>query len=536
MPRLSQNSKSNTDPKKKKTIKTPKKEVKKRSVKKEEPESLKPTKKAKPVIVDIIKDDEDDTYVLNDYSGRSGAFEYPDFKEEAEEVREQVESYAKETFAGDLDSQKKFFAELGSEIENRKKELEEKEELADQFSEENLIELFDEEGTVESAKKHPMKIGLYRRFVWRFLFVVAFLALLVSYFSFSKLSIDIVPKGEIINDSLQLKVSGATTSLQTIDGPQIIKGEVREVLVNAEADFLASGEEYAGEAISGKVKIINNYSRNQSLIASTRLLSPDNKIFRIKETVSVPAGGERWVEIYVEKPSREFAINPTTFTIPGLWVGLQDKIYAKSEEAFVFEEKKEMYVRPSDIAAAEKGIKDEVAKKLELIIKDEIAYLEKSGAKMTAVYLAGNEVKIEIDAKADDKVTQFKAKASGNANIVFFSKDDVEKLAIARVKSRISDEKELAEFDSSAIVYNLVEILPSTKEAIVQASFSGKMLVKGGDDVIERESLLNLSAEQISAYLREQPEVKDFTLNFSPAFIKKAPRLVDRIEINLINE
>ncbi len=536
MPRQSQNSKPSSDAKKKKSSKVVKKEVKKKVSKKEESDSLRPVKKAKPVIVDIIKDEDDNRYALNDYSGRSGAFEYPDFKEEAEEVSEQVESYVEETFSGDIDSQKKFFEELSSEIEERKKELDEKSAEENDFSDEKLLELFDdEEEGGEHKRKRQIKIGLYRRFVWRFVFVVAFLALLVSYFSFSKLSIDVIPKSEAINDSLQLKVSTSSSTLQTIDGPQIVRGQIKNVSVSAESEFSASGEEYGGEAISGRVKIINNYGKSQSLIATTRLLSPDNKIFRIKDTISIPAGGEVWVDIYVDKPNRDFAIKPTTFTIPGLWVGLQDKIYAKSEEAFVFEEKKEMYVRPSDIAAAENGIKDQIAKELEVMISDELASFKNSGQNMTAVYSANDDVKIEIEAKADDKVAKFKAKASGSADIVFFPKSEIENLALMKIKSRISDEKELSEFNSGDIAYSLIEIL-SPEEALVQALFAGKMIVKGGNDVIDRESIINLNAEQIAAYLREQPAVKDFKLNFSPKFIKKAPRLVDRIEVRLVNE
>jgi hypothetical protein len=535
MPRSSQNSKSDRDIKKKKPVKELKKEIKKKTPKKEiaktktpSSSSIKPQKKARPIIVDIISDDYDNQENgLDDYAGRSGAFEYPDFRDEAN-----LENQNRD----EIDNQKKFFAELGSEIENRKKDLE-NEDLAEDFSEDNLIDLFEDEEIIKKKKKQrPTKVSLYRRFVWRFIFVVTFLALLVFYFSFSKLTIDIIPKGETVNDSIQLKISTASTSIQTISGPQIIKGEIRKVSVTAEEEFSASGEEYAGEAISGKVKIINNYGKSQSLIASTRLLSPDNKIFRIKETISIPAGGEKWADIYVENPSRDYAISPTTFTIPGLWVGLQDKIYAKSEEAFIFEEKKDMYVRPSDIVAAEKGINDEISKKIEQIISDEISYFENSGLKMEALYLIDDNINIEIEAKADDKLSKFPVKASAFARIVFFSKEEAENLASIKIKSRVSDGKELIEFNQDGLAYSLIEILEGEEEAIISASFSGKMVLKGGDDALNKESLVNLNAEQISAYLRNQDEIKDFKLHFSPAFIKKAPRLVDRIKINLLQE
>lgn len=555
--------------------KSEKNDDKKKAIKKESTKnikSLKPEKKAKPVIVDIINDDEEDTLDVFRSSAPVDIFaeEFNDENSDDNDLIAAAEKMFKvnnETINEDeigvvskkaelrlqeeeIDNQKKFFQELSLEIENRKKE-ETKKDLESNFNEENLVDFFAEDlvddDFVKNKKEKKGKeqgikqrsIGLYSRFVWRFFLVVGFLAALVFYLSFSKLNIKITPKSETLNENMLLKVSAlenenALSGL--LDPRENLFGEVQDFSLSFEQEFPASGEEFVGEAVSGRVKIINNYSRAQALVVTTRLLSPDNKLFRIKDAVNVPAGGEVWVDVYVDKPSREFAINPTTFTIPGLWVGLQDQIYAKSEEAFVFEQKKEKYIRASDIAGAKTVIYDEFLKRLEADIEKEKEILNYNGEDWGSVYLLDSNINIQEDSKVDTKVENFKVSISGQAKVAFFRKNDLANLALGKLNLLIPDDKELVEFNSSQIILNFETYDEKSNTATVKASFSGKMILKSDEEPVKRESLINLDESQIVTYLQSQPEVKSFELKFYPGFVKKAPRLVDRINIELIKE
>jgi hypothetical protein len=513
-------------------------------------------KKAKTVPVDIISDDLSpiaaavpNSKPITSFDPRSD-FSYPDFKEEtaAPEINDLdidsedgEEASVKESLLtpiDEIDNQKKFFADLNSEIVSRQKGFTATGDLKNE--EKQLLDLFEEDGKEGGGAKKTdrPRIGLYRRFVWRFVFVVAFLALLVLYISFSKLTINIVPKGEALNESLLLKVSSATSSPDSLVDPrEALSGEVEEIPIVVEKTFSASGEEFASETISGRVKIINNYNKNQALVATTRILSPDNKLFRIKDAVNVPAGGEVWADIYVEKPSRDLAINPTTFTIPGLWAGLQDKIYAKSETAFVFAEDNTKYVKASDISLAEKEIGDEFSTKMTAEIETARKAANVDGrSEKVAVYLPEQAMSISDGAKIDDRVASFSAKASGTVRVVFFSKAEVEKLALNKLNLLIPDGKKLLEFDPNNIVYSFESYDEESGAATIKVTFSGKMVLKGGEEVFDKASLVNLNSEQIKTYLRDQPDVNSFELKFYPSFVKRAPRLVDRIQINLLSE
>ena len=521
--------KKNTSAKKDVSRKTEAKATKKTVTKvASQKEEINPaSSRAKSIVVDVIEDDV-----------------------ELEETKSEIpqEPIKFENFSGagaeDLDSQKKFFQELRDETKINVG-AENNNALETQGSEDkevqDLLDLFEDEATghKEIKKTHnTRRLNLYTNFVWKFLLIVVLLVVFVGYFSFSKLIIDIVPKNETLNESLLLKISSDANGIRLLSDPrENVSGLDMEIPISLSRNFPTSGEEFVGEDISGRVKIINNYSRPQALVATTRLLSPDNKLFRIKEAVNVPAGGEVWVDIYVEKPSRDLAISPTTFTIPGLWVGLQDMIYAKSEENFIFEQKKEKYVRASDLAAAEQEMGDALLKELVLKIEKEKENLElESGKKFAYVYSRDTETIISADAKEEDKKEDFNVKAEANFRVIFLAKEEAEKLAYGKLNLLIPSGKELMDFNPDNIIYSLESFNTDDNTATIKSTFSAKMMLKAEGEVVKKDSLVNLNAEQISSYLSAQPEIKSFSLKFQPSFIKTAPRLVDRIKINLVED
>jgi hypothetical protein len=518
----------------KKIVKKPVKKIEPKVGLKAEPKKavVSPVKKAKPVIIDVIEDDDGESDVVNssnffsDASLAKSDFLAPRSNTQNDEENtyvpikrdeQQIVNDEPTIIIEDTDIQKKFFSDLVSEIKTKN---------------ENAGALFNDRFDLENKKPitAPKKsLGLYRRLAWKFLIMVGLLALLVLYFSFSKLTILITPEVEKMSDTLFMKVSGemATTTEEINDSREKVSGSVNEVEIEVEKKYEATGEESLGENLSGKVIIVNNYIKSQQLIATTRLLSSDNKLFRIKEAVNIPAGGKVEVEIYADEISADMAIPPSHFTIPGLWVGLQDKIYAESETAFTYGKKLQRYVTDPDIQSAKQDINALILKKAEesksLRVQDEVLYqvLESSD--------------IQVSAKAGDKVSEFTLRAKTKVAMVSFSKEEAARLASAKLNILVPDDKELAEFKSENLVYTFENYDEKNKTASIKASFYGFMILKSNANIIDRSRLVNLNAEQIDAYLGDYPEIGNYELQFYPSFVKRAPNLVDRIEVKIKN-
>lgn len=476
-----------------KTIKPKKKPVKKVVL-------ASKNKKTKKVIVDIIEDD--------DLANKNFADTAENIKEREEKIYKSLvsEKYEAEPIPSDLDSQKKFFSQLAKETNANKVKNNSSEKFVDQ----------------EEKGVRPKQVGLYRKLVWKFLIATAILLAIVFYFSFSKLTLEISPRGEVLNNSLFLKVAKDNISENDNDPRTLILGDVSNTSSSLERVYPASGEEFGAEELNGQVRIINKNNKSQVLVATTRVLSADNKMFRIKDAVNVPAGGEVLVDIYSDKPSQEMAIGPTTFTIPGLWVGLQDKIFARSDKEFTYLKKVKKFVKQTDIENATKDINERLLSNASSSV---------SNNDNIQLYSVGDNTKITFSAKAGDIKDEFSAKIQSNIVVVSFPKEQAIKLVSAQLKLLVPDEKELIEFKPENIIYTLDSFDSQTNTATVKATFSGVMALKADSTVINREQLVNLTKAQIDNYLKDFPEIKSYELKFYPPFIQKAPSLVDRISI-----
>jgi hypothetical protein len=194
-------------------------------------------------------------------------------------------------------------------------------------------------------------IKLYKNIAYFFIFLVVILLGSLSYFSFKQVEIVLIPNQERKSSNLIFDIYDETSDPGDNTS---IKGIVREIKVDASDTYETSGSEVIGKEVVGEVTIYNNYTQNQPLVATTRLLTPDSKLFRIAETVNVPAGGSVEVQIYADNPDPDLAVGPTKFSIPGLWAGLQEKIFAESTEDTVYRQKVKKYVIEADFDEAKK--------------------------------------------------------------------------------------------------------------------------------------------------------------------------------------
>lgn len=59
------------------------------------------------------------------------------------------------------------------------------------------------------------------------------------------------------------------------------------------------------------------------------------------------------------------------------------------------------------------------------------------------------------------------------------------------------------------------------------------MVLKEDTEIIDKKQLVNLNRDQLENYLKTFPEIKNYELNFFPSFINRAPRLPERIKIEI---
>lgn len=478
---------------------------------------IKPKKLAQSIPVEVAEDNFN-AAAFNDFLSAKDEAGL-DFSEE-EGLETHPEQVYRRPEREDLDKQGKFFRELASEAHlGQEKDV----------NNNSLLPSKNDDLDSSDSGHFRKSSNLYRHLVIKFVLAVGVLALIVAYFSFSKLTVLITPKTEHVGATLEFDVVNPDSELTAEDGGgnPIISGKVVEITLGDSKNYPAGGEELAGEEIIGKVKLINNYNKNQPLVATTRLLSPDNKLFRIKEAVNIPAGGSVEVEIYADNPGPEMAIAPTRFSIPGLWAGLQDQIYAESQEKFVFQHKIKKYIKPSDLDLATKDMASH------LLAQAQRQIMEQVGDDQLVVFAEDpTRGSSTFDSKSGDVKEDFNLSATSTIVFAYFPRQTAEEMLAAKLKLSVPDDKDLIASDRLP-TYTFLTYNPGSNTVSVRAEFNGLMALKGDAGIIDRAKLINLSRQQIEEYLDNFPEISSYELKLTPSFIDKAPSLVDRISVKI---
>ncbi|PLX21838.1 hypothetical protein C0584_01915 [Candidatus Parcubacteria bacterium] len=255
-------------------------------------------------------------------------------------------------------------------------------------------------------------------------------------------------------------------------------------------------------------------------------MSPDGKIYRIEETVNVPAGGEVKARVYSDDPSIDMEIGPTKFTIPGLWAGLQDKIYAESEDRIEYSQKVNKFVTQSDIDNAIRDLKQQLVQKAKVEINKK--YEEYS----QVIYsIDDNSVFSEVEAEREDYIDEFDATITANVVAVAFDGQSAANLAEKKFTSTLDPQKELIEFNRNNIIYTLDSFDYREGTASINATFEGKVSLDSESDVIKKEEILGLNKGALNAYLMGKENISGYDIEFFPSFIKRVPDIPDKIII-----
>ncbi len=380
-----------------------------------------------------------------------------------------------------------------------------------------------DEGPMEGGQT-KRSVGLYKKIAVFFLIATVLLLSFIFYFLFASVTVTIIPDQERINNNMIIDIYDKDNENE-IDGDKIA-GIVKKTSMDLTESYEATGEDIIGEEVAGEVIIYNYYTKNQPLVATTRLMSPEGKVYRIEETVNIPAGGEVKVRVYADEPSINMEIGPTKFTIPGLWAGLQDKIYGESKDKIEYSQKVDKFVTQADIDNAVRDLKQRLVQKA----KAEINKKYKDYSQV--IYsIDDNSVFTEIEAERGDEVDGFDATITANIVAVAFDGQAAASLAEKKFISTLATEKELIEFNRNNIIYTLDSFDYREGTASINATFEGKVSLDSNSDVINKEDILGLNKDQLDAYLMSKEGISGYDIEFFPSFIKRVPDIPDKIII-----
>ncbi len=181
----------------------------------------------------------------------------------------------------------------------------------------------------------PHKIGKIF-FLFAAISIVSLLGVAVFLF-LPKAEVHVVPYRSVESANLQFegRADAATDDEQAIAVRLVEKEHLVEFSVDATGVSPGSAQKARGTVV-----LSNTFSSDpQSLVATTRLESPDGKIFRLLEGITIPGmsgtqPGSIEASVIADQTGTEYNIAATTFTIPGFKSGPKyEKFSARSTKA-----------------------------------------------------------------------------------------------------------------------------------------------------------------------------------------------------------
>lgn len=297
----------------------------------------------------------------------------------------------------------------------------------------------------------------------------------------------------------------------------------------------------------GTVKIVNEYSKPQTLVRTTRLLTADGKLFRIDKKVTVPAGGSITVPAYADKAGSEFAIGPTRFTIPGLYVDLQKLIYATSDSSFSLSSTvttpvatppiptPTTPVRPrtgtaqaptaEDLQAAFNQVGEQALSQLKQNLAAGIGDI----SSYEPVYFVTKETKTAPGSTPDTFVASVRVAVTA----VYYPKDDMLVLVRSKLKDKVPSDRELIPFDNQGINYSVESVDPKNETATIRVKTNAEYRITPNTPALQKSALAGKAKSEVVSSLQGLDGVEQVVVTTHPGWLTKLPSLQDHIDIKI---
>lgn len=388
----------------------------------------------------------------------------------------------------------------------------------------------------KSTLRQEAPVKFYRRIAFGFIALTVVLIIFVAYFVLNRAEIIIKVVKEPISTDFVVDVRESGVNSETQDeivsnfetGEISLSGKIIETTVSGNKEYQTSGKRMAEGEIGGKVTIFNNYSKNQPLVATTRLLSKEGILYRLKNRVDVPPGGRIEAEIYADTPTEEAAkLGPSTFTLPGLWEGLQDKIYAQSFTPMHGAKQEIKYATEEDLENAFDNLTSVLTEEVMTKLKTEM----KAGGEVLSKVIIKNIDEKKSSLKSGETGDKFLVSLSLKVVGIAFSKKDLELLAKEQLEKSVPYDKELINIDYEGMTFLVERYDLRAREANLLVHIEGDISMKVDNAIFDEDKFIGLDKEKIEKYLEVYPEIERATIKFSPFWVKKVPQLKNNIKI-----
>jgi len=375
-----------------------------------------------------------------------------------------------------------------------------------------------------------------------------------SYLIFPKAEIGVLLKADVIEDDLTMEGN------KNISAPDLEKRIIPAQIVEKEdslsLSFDATGKSAASDQKArGVIAIYNEYGKNsQPLVATTRFLTPEGKLFRLVKGVIVPGMTEMdgetepgviEAEVIADESGEEYNIDASDFSIPGFKGSPKyGKFYARSSQSMAgggSTGSEITVVSEEDINLAKSKLENTLENKIKEEIKKEVG--DDKVILNEAISKNISESKPSIKAGVAAKDFNYQAKMEITA--IVFSQEDLTRMAEEIFKEKREKGKLISSTEKEGIKMKISKVEIEYGQSDADFEF-GKIVIKAaGKAALEPEinlddlkkELLGKNDTQVREVLKNYSQVDKIEIEYWPKFFsKQIPRFEKRVEMRIVSD
>lgn len=369
---------------------------------------------------------------------------------------------------------------------------------------------------------HEPPVKTYRIIAFSFLALTVVLLAIVIFSALKKTEITVIAKEDKKSVTLSLTAAKEKT------GDKVLVSLVTSTKFYWAENYSPTGVKTVEALSKGEVVLYNQTGESQTLVKTTRLLSPANIMFRLSDRVTIPAYGQITAKVYADQPGANSDIGPTSFTIPGLSNEKQKVIFAKSDKTMSGGSGKIGIVSESDISAA----KDDFKEKIKQAYLKQVSSVE-TWADVKIVNVS--EINPTVSHKAGDETGAFALSGTSTIVGVFFAKKEMEDILNKEIGKTIDNnaEKILSFSGEPTVVIISFDLVKQTAELnISQETF---VTLNAEAQSLDKTNFAGKEKSEIERYVVGLPHVTGVNVKFSPSWSDTAPTSPDKIKVIVKN-
>ena len=290
---------------------------------------------------------------------------------------------------------------------------------------------------------------------------------------------------------------------------------------------------FTGKARGG-VTISNRYSKAQPLIAGTRLQSPDGQIFRTQARVDVPVGGSVTAEVVADVAGEQGALpKGTTFILPALWAGLQDKITGVSTEAFHGETATSATPAVPGLTANELA-NAELALQQEAITQalPDLQKLIPTGRTLFTGMVHATTTK-RTGPTIGDKVTTYTLTLTVKATGIALDAAKLAESATTLLTTTLPPDLQLLTVDPATFGYTLKNVDLKKQRAEVALVARGTTVPAPTHQLLQQATYAGKSADAVRSLLSQEKAVSNVVVELTPFWNRRVPSSANDLQLEV---